>query len=771
MSGSAFFFFWRSLLRTSPAEASNDAIDAWVTTPTGVFIAYLERTKASPFRKFAVSDELNAPGAGSLEYFEVNATVADNPTIFDFGNLVWMRFRGRVLTWVIEQRTQHLDEESGWAQVGGRGVLQLLGDRIVWPTGFDGTNQPKDWLLPVPAGTYSGQVLPNGVSAYWRLNDTAGPMLDSGLDGHDAAVVGGPVRGVAGLLAGSLNKAVYFDGTNYADAGDIFDMDGVPPLDPSSGWYRFTVECWVRPASSPATGERAIVSKSSTPTNGWELSHSKDAVSFRRGSDIVTGPALPMGKITHLFITYDGRDLVMYRNAVAQEPVTSDVNLSGTAQPLRIGMRSNEVANGFVGTIDEVAIYEAGGTGDLQASDAQDHYTVGRGKAIHSQFRTFVQKPAAIVVQKLVEESNARFPAVGIGTVETDPARGDLINQQYRFDNVLDIVTSMTTDMGLGDVQMSGLTLSFFRQLGSDLSDTVIFEEGADILVASREQTERDRGSWVVAEGVGEGGAARVKIASRSDTRRREYYVDAKDARNGHHLQRQADSGLVVLGTEHAVGIDVTDARHAAITDYSVGDWVQVIAPSKGLDNSLRVVAMYLVEDEDKVRVSVDVDTQRTERVLRIAARQARADRQFKTRQRQPQGQSGFRAIDGSGNMDSTSPLEVMWYVHERVTQVDECVVAVHLRRYHYDGAAGVTWEAMPATHSVDVQLWQDGVHVAAADTTIDGQDLDVDIDLSDWVNGPGKYKLVLQSEVGQPQGGRLAADISGHVLGTIDSD
>jgi hypothetical protein len=51
-------------------------IEAWVTLPDSSYLGHLDRSAASPFRRFAGSRMRGAdPGAGSLEYHRDNALV------------------------------------------------------------------------------------------------------------------------------------------------------------------------------------------------------------------------------------------------------------------------------------------------------------------------------------------------------------------------------------------------------------------------------------------------------------------------------------------------------------------------------------------------------------------------------------------------------------------------------------------------------------------------------------------------------------------------
>jgi hypothetical protein len=137
-------------------------IETFVTDMSLNFITYLDRSidpfAGQSFRHFTFRREIGGPGMGSLEYRAVmedgrpNPVLAAHPNLFDPSdsdtspNLVWMTYRGRTTVWIIETLHQTLDsrESAGlWFTVSGKGVQQLLADRLVWPTGF---------TLATPAG-------------------------------------------------------------------------------------------------------------------------------------------------------------------------------------------------------------------------------------------------------------------------------------------------------------------------------------------------------------------------------------------------------------------------------------------------------------------------------------------------------------------------------------------------------------------------------------------------------------------------------------------
>jgi predicted GH43/DUF377 family glycosyl hydrolase len=596
------------------------AIEAWVTTPAGAYIAHLERSATSPFRRFQVARIRNQPGVGSLEYHRDNALLAEHPTLFDEGNLVHMKYRGKDRVWVIEGRKVRLDEHehaTDWFVVSGRGVLQLLGDRVVYPLGFAG-----------------------------------GANLD------------------------------------------------------------------------PAT---------------WS-----------------------------------------------------------------------------------------------------------------TQWRSFVNRAAGEMLWDLISESNSRFATqIARGTVETDGADG--WTQDLRFENLLaDVIADVTARFG--DVEMDGLTFNYYNRQGTDRSGEVIFQEGADLRKLDADRSDRERLSYIVGEGLGEGVFAKLRVASRADARRREAFLAAKQAANLTLLQQLADAALAEHDRREQLGFEVDESRFIAFTDYDLGDTVRVIAPSRGVDQAARIDGMYLAEtDDEQVTVALDVAGLREDDVLGLARREQSTRSSLGVRNRQPQGQLVPFSFNGADVFNDADTMDILVFVPDRmyVTVEAKAVLAFreffapataaasggsstpttesagshrHQMFYNFGSSAGGTqreWvaadsggsakhlflhtnhtdpmytatadgshghnvtipshthgltygvfkEAFPATHSVEVRVYEWTGSAWSLLTTITGLTDDVEeVDLTQWLDGPGKYRLSIKSASGQPQGGRLGCDVGGYVLGAIKS-
>lgn len=78
----------------------------------------------------------------------------------------------------------------------------------------------------------------------------------------------------------------------------------------------------------------------------------------------------------------------------------------------------------------------------------------------------------------------------------------------------------------------------------------------------------------------------------------------------------------------------------------------------------------------------------------------------------------------------------------------------------------------MPASHDVTVGVYRRRSG-AAWDLVVSLSGLTDDLEeliLSQYVDGPGSWRLAIQSAVGQPNNGRLAVSVSGQVIGAIKS-
>lgn len=769
-TGGMFAYAWQPP-ESSTAAVTHDFIEAWVTDPAGTYIAHLDRSQASPFRRFAFQRELNAPGVGSLEYHLDNALVSEHDDLFAYENLVWMRFRGQTFTWVIEDRRSALDEQENatdWVQVSGRGTLVLAGsDRRIWPTHYsDATADPTQWQ---PGG--------------WTTKTTA----------------------------------------------------------------------------SAALGQRVVPVVSTTVGEGATVG---DAV------EIVGG---------------------------------------GNRQ---VGIIESIVAGVSITLVDNLA------------------YTFRKGSRVRSaasQWRRFVNRAAGEMLWDLIAESNPRAAAISgavilRGTIESTGADG--WTQDFRFDDQGEVITAVTNVYG--DVEMDGLTFSYRNSQGTDRSASVILEEGADLLRLALDDSDRDTLGWVVAEGTGHAvfsylapkkktvrskrktarrvltgtlnrrkapaakrSVVEVKVdyaidyaSEATSTRRlREAYIDAKDVSSPDQLDAIADAALEEHQVTEAVGLEVVETRYRAFDDFGMGDWIRVISPRLGADEDVRIVSISVAEDDsERIRVALDVNTRRSDHMLRMAQGAKDTRSSLGVQNRQPQGQLVPFSFAGADVFDDTDTMDVLIYVPDRMRLITDVRAFLRFREFfasaktaaasgtltsdsgggatsgsssastsgeegshdhgfalvgtagaftsrryagrtgaggsndlnlstevndavwttvnenHSHGMAhthstpnhqhttpththgltyGVYKEAYPASHSVTLKVyeWDDDATWTLV-ATVSGITEDVsDQDLSAYITGAGVWRLELKSAAAQPNGGRLGCDVGGYVLGAIQAE
>lgn len=473
------------------------------------------------------------------------------------------------------------------------------------------------------------------------------------------------------------------------------------------------------------------------------------------------------------------------------------------------------------------------------------------------QWRRFTNRAAGEMLWDLISESSARpgFAPITRGTIETTGADG--WTQDLRFDNLLDLVRDVTN--AYGDIDMDGLAFSYYNAPGVDRSATVIFEESADLLRVERLTSDRDTVTWAVAEGVGEGVTAKLAVSEDATaTRRREAYVDAKDAGNVPLVQLRADATIAELRKADSIALEVTEERFAAVTDYDLWDTVRVIAPSRGIDESAVIVALYLVEsDDERVRIGIDVNTPRQEALLRLEEGNRSVRRSVDIRNRMPQGQMVPVPIAAQGILDTGSPMYGYLKLTDRAYVVIEAIVTLSFRQFlapataassggsstptsgassassssngsasfglgfnatsgssgaasagtaHTHGAGtfgdanavqtdgghshpiphthnvtiaahthGLTYgtfeEAYPVSHSVTLRVYERVGGSWTLRGTFAGLTADlVDVDLTAVMTGPGDWRLTVQSEAAQPNGGRLGCDLYGLVWVAVQS-
>lgn len=222
-----------------------------------------------------------------------------------------------------------------------------------------------------PSAAYADVVLADRPAAYWRFEETSGPVKDATSGGHDCSALDGPTRGVAS----PFGTAIDFRPATRArvSCSDTFDF---------AGTSAFTLEGWVRPRTLDDQ-YRKIFSKEipQGTRRGYNVAvHAPQSLKFERWSE---------GRICEVALDLPARDQWVYVAATfsgdAVRLVVGDVEsthdctlpLSDTSEPLVFGHQADEGDYGhFDGSVDELAIYDRA----LSPAEIDRHRSAGKAR-------------------------------------------------------------------------------------------------------------------------------------------------------------------------------------------------------------------------------------------------------------------------------------------------------------------------------------------------------------------------------------------------------
>lgn len=225
----------------------------------------------------------------------------------------------------------------------------------------------------VIGGGYKAQVLGDGPSVYYRLDETTGTTIhDSTSNARDGAIVG---TSVTLDQPGAIASEPSANSLKLTAQGTYINT-------PSAAWMNDTsaqsVELWLKPGTN--YNNAGVASRWTGAVNTMLMWYNTGGLLEHRwtigGSNIVATMNLPMLMVwSYIVATYDGTNVKLYCNAqlVATTPATGSI-ATGTAD-LQIGTyQSSGAGTGFgIGDdyIDEFAMYPYA----LTAARIQAHYT------------------------------------------------------------------------------------------------------------------------------------------------------------------------------------------------------------------------------------------------------------------------------------------------------------------------------------------------------------------------------------------------------------
>jgi hypothetical protein len=368
--------------------------------------------------------------------------------------------------------------------------------------------------------------------------------------------------------------------------------------------------------------------------------------------------------------------------------------------------------------------------------------------------RTRIPKIIETVVRETRERIDAETPGgwpVYTGTLEYDNdydvVDGVLIpkderTRTYRFDNVGQALTALALDSDgrggrAGDLvvrpgrgffnidgraplppdgaEPPGFYVDFFRQLGRDLSNRVIFREGVDVQVVPKQHTSREVRSHLIVEGQGEGiNAIAVQVEDRdlvAQYGRREGFLDRKSVPHLLDLHKDGEAALADLARQ-ATKINVTVTTEAWIPykDYRLGDFVGLDVPHLGLFGRYRIVGITAQPDQNNglQQVALDIDSAGYDEFVQVAKAQSATAVALSAAQRFPQGQVSLYQVNGADSLDAQHPFELVFFTPSTPLYTNQVRLAFQARPFRSyvrvaqatvqtAASAGVTIQA-PAT-------------------------------------------------------------------------
>lgn len=246
------------------------------------------------------------------------------------------------------------------------------------PSNEDGASNGTDSSSDAKSlARYPSAVLADSPIGYWRCGEKTGTTLaDSSGHGHPATINTplGTILDRPGALAGDADGAIELDGSAHIDLGDLFDFPGTAP---------YTFELWVKPRASdgrlgkmfdkmkrqantgvPIEGSLLYYDPNwngAGPRVGLERWVGGSAVEFI--FDEGASALLPTDRFTHVVIAFDGNSPRYFRDGVLKKIGSGNDSIADNTIPFHW-------ADGLVGTIDELAIYDVA----LPLARIQAHY-------------------------------------------------------------------------------------------------------------------------------------------------------------------------------------------------------------------------------------------------------------------------------------------------------------------------------------------------------------------------------------------------------------
>lgn len=264
-------------------------------------------------------------------------------------------------------------------------------------------------VVTTPSLIYAGGVVSDKPIGFWRLNESSGNIAHDYISGKDGFYTN-VVLNQTGCSAVDLDKAAGFGPSINSYVG------GIPVDFGTNGNRDFTVEAWVK--GNAQTTDAGIISRG-TGGGGEQFNldtgagnHAfrffiRDSFGTAHGAN---GTIAPNGAWHHVVGVVDKANLlvVLYVDGVSNASATIDVanGILNSTNPMTIGSRQSGTGafnNQFVGTIDEVAVYNYA----LTSAQIKTHYNS------QASLLGIISQPAS---QSVFIQESAQFTVVASGT-------------------------------------------------------------------------------------------------------------------------------------------------------------------------------------------------------------------------------------------------------------------------------------------------------------------------------------------------------------------
>lgn len=343
------------------------------------------------------------------------------------------------------------------------------------------------------AANYSSTILGDNPVAYYELNE---PSESASVADSSANAVSGTVNYVNQSdavtvypqlgVAGVDSNAVLFATSTGAGQGNIdipFSTAVNPTTDGTNG-APFSAELWVQATLVPNNIEVPLASSCNfsqpPPWNGscgWNFYETAVSVtganswsfSIRPNPGFVgNGPAVTVGKWTHLVLAYDGTNAIFYVNGVKAGTYAVPQYLANNgSSDMFMGEGPNTGWGPFDGDVSQVAIYNYA----LSYTQVTNHYAVGTNEiAAPPTAPYFILQPASATNYQGVPVT---FSSQAAGTAPlsyqwTRQGSGPILNATnntytitpvYSGDNGANFFVTVTNSVGLTNSPVATLTV------------------------------------------------------------------------------------------------------------------------------------------------------------------------------------------------------------------------------------------------------------------------------------------------------------------------